>query len=189
MSEVIVSSDDDEILELALKNEIKTVRRPSAISSDRSPVIETVRHLIEHFKIDVSDDSRVCYVLLQPTTPFRKSYDIDNAVKLYFENKCNAICSVVACEDNHPARMYNISEDNVLSPILPEFSNHRRQDLPPVYHRNGAVYVFDNRSVRNGKIISDNMLPYVMPDVRSVNIDTEIDLVIADALLATERLN
>ena len=59
----------------------------------------------------------------------------------------------------------------------------RRQDLPAIFHRNGAVYVFGLNEVSRGEIITGNMLAYEMPSDRSQNIDSELDLRMVELLL------
>jgi CMP-N-acetylneuraminic acid synthetase len=79
--------------------------------------------------------------------------------------------------------MYTLSDNGILTSFIPEMAAARRQDLPAVYHRNGAVYVFGLREIRNGQIVTSSMLPYIMPAERSFNIDTEIDFRIIQMLM------
>ena len=58
---------------------------------------------------------------------------------------------------------------------MPELASLRRQDLPPVYLRNGALYVFGPDQIVAGRIITDDMVAYVMPPESAVNVDTEMD--------------
>jgi CMP-N-acetylneuraminic acid synthetase len=59
-----------------------------------------------------------------------------------------------------------------------------RQSLSPVYHRNGAVYAFQRNLLEQADtLIGADARPYIMPEERSVNIDNEIDLLMADLLL------
>lgn len=180
---VVVSTDDPEIAVISRNCGVTVIERPSDISGDVSPVIEAVRHSLTVREFQGSP-SPECIALLQPTAPQRLASDIDSAVGLFFENDRTPVCSVVRCEDNHPARMYQRSGAGVLIPIYPELSTARRQDLPPVFHRNGALYVFGSREVDAGVIISDHMLAYEMPAERSLNIDTELDLRILQAVMA-----
>jgi CMP-N-acetylneuraminic acid synthetase len=126
-----------------------------------------------------------CIVLLQPTAPMRQPHDIDEAVRLFFSHDRVPVCSVVRCEDNHPARMYRLSPDGVLIPLFPELSQLRRQDLPPVFHRNGALYVFGQRELESGEIVGQHMLAYEMPASRSLNVDTELDMKVLEAVMGT----
>jgi CMP-N,N'-diacetyllegionaminic acid synthase len=182
LTQIAVTTDDSEIAAIAREAGVMVIDRPAAIAADQSPVIDAVRHALAVLgqrglpKVD-------CMVLLQPTSPLRTGEDIDQAIDLYFVQDRNPVCSVYRCEDNHPARMYSI-DGGRLKPLMPELDSVRRQDLPAVYHRNGALYVFGQREVESGRIISPLMTPYVMDQSLSLNVDTEFDLVVLEAMLS-----
>ena len=187
LTRIVVTTDEDAIADIARAEGADVVLRPAEIAGDSSPVIDAVRHVLatlaerDGFTADV-------IALLQPTSPFRSPADIDSAIDLFLRNDKTPVCSVYQCEDNHPARMYRIA-DGRLASLLPELSSVRRQDLPPVYHRNGSMYVFGQREVASGQIISHAMQPYIMGQQSSVNIDTELDLVLMTAILEQGREN
>lgn len=172
VDEVIVSSDDDEILAVAEAHGAIALRRPDHLAQDHSPVIESITHAMDqHGPYDA-------VALLQPTSPLRLPSDITAAVELFLRTG-QPVCSVFRVEDGHPARMYRIEDHDGcarLRPLMPELARHRRQDLPPLYLRNGALYVFGPREIDEGRIITDDMLAYVMDANSSVNVDTEFDL-------------
>jgi CMP-N-acetylneuraminic acid synthetase len=79
--------------------------------------------------------------------------------------------------------MYKL-HDNCLLPYAQEPPNRLRQSLPPVYHRNGAVYVCRTAMILEQETtLGPHLRPYIMPRARSLNIDDEFDLTIADFLL------
>jgi N-acylneuraminate cytidylyltransferase len=184
LTRVIVSSDDPDIIALADHQGVETVLRPLSIAADDSPVIDAVRHALQATR--PGNEPPAAVVLLQPTSPFRQPSDIDEAVRLFLKGGEKPVCSVCRCEDAHPARMYRI-ENEVLVSLMPELSAVRRQDLPAVYHRNGSIYVFGPPELASGDIIGPEMQPYVMGPASSVNIDTEIDLLLASAILERDR--
>lgn len=167
----VVSSDDDAILELASNYGAVALRRPFSMAQDQSPVIEAIAHAYSNC------GAFDAVVLLQPTSPLRAPADIDAAVQLFLRAG-RPVCSVYRVEDSHPARMYQIETldgSNNLKPLMPELVSMRRQDLPPIYLRNGALYVFGPQQIAAGRIITDDMLAYVMPQQSAVNVDTEMD--------------
>lgn len=183
LTQVAVSTDDAEVAEIARRAGVLVVDRPVEIAGDTSPVIDAVRHA------DATLQARGLpaaqgIVLLQPTAPLRTSVDIDAAVTLFLDGGLNPVCSVSRCEDNHPARMYLINGDGHLASLMPDLASMRRQDLPAVYHRNGALYVFGRRELALGTIICPTMTPYVMDQEQSLNVDTEFDLVVLQAVLS-----
>jgi CMP-N,N'-diacetyllegionaminic acid synthase len=175
ISSIIVSSDDEDILDIARHAGVTALRRPPELANDTSPVIESIHHAMRWLTQSNQPLPEVI-VLLQPTAPLRLTSDIQNAVSLYYENNETPVCSVLKCEDNHPARMYTLTEGHVLKSLQPEAASKRRQDLPPVYLRNGSIYVFGQREVASGNVICERMIGYEMPRTRSINIDTELDL-------------
>jgi CMP-N,N'-diacetyllegionaminic acid synthase len=184
LTRVIVTTDDADIVEIAQEHGVEAVLRPTAIAADDSPVIDAVRHALD--SRGTSDLAAV--VLLQPTSPFRPHGAIDAAIDLFFASDRTAVCSVCRCEDNHPARMYTIENDR-LTALMPELASARRQDLPGVYHRNGCIYVFGPRELESGRIIGDDMVPLVTGGYSAVNIDTELDLLLAAAVVEHMREN
>jgi len=177
LDRIVVTTDDPEIADLAREAESEVVERPSDIAADDSPVIDAVLHALEMLGIE----DPAALVLLQPTSPLRTAGDIDAALEL-FERTGIPVCSVCRAGDAHPARMYRI-EDGVMRPVMPELASTRRQDLPALFHRNGALYIVGAEQLRARQIICDPMVPYEMDAERSVNIDTELDLTVLEALL------
>ena len=181
LDRVIVTTDDAEIADLARAAGAEVVERPAEIAGDASPVIDAVLHALD--AAGAHDPAAV--VLLQQTSPLRTSEDITQALTL-FERTGTPVCSVVRVEDAHPARMYRI-EGERLVPQVPELAAARRQDLPALYLRNGAIYIVGPEQLARREIICDPMVPYEMPADRSANVDAEIDLVVLEALLTSAR--
>lgn len=181
LDRIIVTTDDAEIAALARAEGIEVVERPAEIAGDASPVVEAVNHALA--ASGIADPAAV--VLLQPTSPLRTGADIDAALAL-FERTGTPVCSVVRVEDAHPARMYRI-EGERLVPEVPALASARRQDLPALYLRNGAIYIVGPDQLARGEIICDPMVPYEMPADRSANIDAEIDLVLLEALIKAAK--
>lgn len=172
VDDVVVSSDDEEILGVAEAYGAVPLRRPDHMARDDSPVIETIVHAVGQC------GPYDAVALLQPTSPLRAPADINAAVELFLRTG-QPVCSVFQVEDVHPARMYMIEGGNdcgQLRPLMADLARHRRQDLPPVYLRNGALYVFGPAQIDEGRVITDDMLAYVMGAESSVNVDTELDL-------------
>lgn len=177
-----VSTDDPEIAEVARVWGAEVLQRPPEIAGDRTPMIEVVRHALSTY--EAKQGARFDYfLLLQPTAPMRQGDDIDQALTMLVDTDADSIVSVYPVEDAHPARMYLI-EEGELQPFYQEPPGSLRQDLPKVYHRNGAIYAAKRRLITEaGRLWGGRMVPYVMPKERSVNIDDLQDLAIADFLL------
>lgn len=179
IDKIIVSSDGDKIIDTASEyDRIDIHRRNPEIAGDKSPVSETISEIISENK------GYDAVMLLQPTSPLRTGEQIDEAISSFSENdNCNSLISVVPMDDVHPARMYWIEEE-VLEPILSEFEQYRRQDIPTAYYRNGSIYMVRvNAFEKNSSVMQKPSLPYVMPYSCLLNIDEPRDLIIGEALV------
>lgn len=178
-----VSTEDAEIAEVARAWGAEVMARPAELAGDRTPMAEVIRHAVQVG--EANRDRPYDYVLLlQPTAPMRQAGDIDGALEILIQSNADSVVSVYRVEDAHPARMYLIQE-GVLEPFCTEPPGALRQDLPAVYHRNGAIYACTRRLiVEEGRLLGGRLLPYIMPKSRSVNIDDLQDLIIADCLMS-----
>lgn len=181
---LVVSTDDKEIAAVSREFGAEVpFLRPIELAGDHSPHIDTVVHALEW--LSANDHYRPDYVLLlQPTMPLRTAADIDaaNEVALHY-----AADSVVGMREApcHPWLMFTAREDGTLCDYagVPK-EQLRRQDYPCVYAINGAIYL-----TRRDVIIRDRTwypprtFPYVMPADRSIDIDNEWDLHMAEAAL------
>ena len=176
---VVLSSNDPEAVStaLAMGCDVPFVR-PEALASDTASSVDVLRHAVG--EIDGHYD---LVVLLQPTSPLRVAADVDAAVRLCVANKAPVCVSVVACS-KPPQWTYGMNARRQLLPVLPDQDpGSRRQDLPPTYALNGAVFVVrTDWLMAGGGFIAPETIAYEMPKERSVDIDDEIDLVIAEAM-------
>lgn len=174
---VVVSTDDHEIAEVsAAWGADLPFMRPSELAGDETPGIDVVRHALE--KLPDFD----IVVLLQPTSPLRTAGDIAAAVALYHEwgqRNCIAMTETV----DPPHWSYYI-EGMRLRPVLGHQAPLRRQDLPSVVTVNGAIYVANTKHLAEcGSLLQPDMVPYLMPRERSVDIDTEFDFQLCEFLI------
>jgi len=185
ITEYIVSSDDKEILVEAFRRGAVVVERPAELAQDDTPHLPALVHALDwaennhnaHF--DIVADLRV-------TNPFKTAYDIDSAIQKLIRTNADCVVGVSKLEDHHPSRIKLIYNDR-LHDVWPEPASGRRQDLEQdVYIRNGSIYVVKTDVLRAGYFfIGQNLVirPHIMPPERGVNIDTEIDFLLAEAML------
>jgi len=182
---VVVSTEDKEIAAISSKYGAEIVKRPAILTQDNSPTIDAVFHVLESLKIQ--DEKQTVVVLLQSTSPLRNSLDIDNAIELFLKNECDSVISV--CESEHPPFWaYNI-DDQYLKPLFENnYLRMRRQDLPKSYMPNGAIYISTVDVLQENKSFnSSRTLPYVMPAIRSVDIDNELDFIVAESIISMSK--
>jgi CMP-N-acetylneuraminic acid synthetase len=184
---VVVSTDDEEIAEVARAAGADVpFLRPADLASDVASSIDAVLDAVE--TVEAADRVRFDAVLmLQPTSPFRTSADIDAAIDKLAATAADSVISVVDVGGVHPARMKFLGDgDRLLDPsFAEERENQNRQELTPMFIRNGAIYL-TRRSVLAGRSFKGrDCRALVMPSGRSTNIDVELDLRFAEWLLAS----
>ncbi|WP_299022966.1 acylneuraminate cytidylyltransferase family protein [uncultured Tepidimonas sp.] len=180
---VVVSSEDAAILQVARAWGAETpYERPAELARDETPSIDVVLHALQQLP------GVAWMVLLQPTSPLRAAEDIDAAFALC-QAKGAPACVSVTEAGTLPWWMFHLSADARLRAFLPQQDRpQRRQDAPPLYALNGAVYIARADWLRRTRsFLTDETLAYVMPPERSVDIDTPLDLAVAACLLR-ERL-
>lgn len=184
VDEVVVSTDDAEIAALSEQAGAEVVWRPSELAMDRTPTVAVLTHVLQTRRGEAMPD-RV--VTLQPTSPMRLPRHIDEAIGL-LTPEFDAVVSV--CPVSHsPYKMFSVVRDT-LQPLLEAAPppGTPRQDLPPVYQENGAVYVTWTSVLREqNSIWGRRTRPFLMDAESSVDIDTAIDLLMAETILFTRK--
>lgn len=184
LTRCIVSTDDQETADISLSLGCEVMKRPVELAQDDTPTFDVVKQVFG--VLESRGESFEYGLVLQPTSPLRTGLDIDSALQTLFQSDADSVVSVYQVSDHHPARMYRM-EDGLLVSFDKSLETLRRQELPPVYHRNGAIYAFHRRLLDEGTLLGKRILPYIMPEDRSLNIDTEYDLVLADYILSRKK--
>ncbi len=184
LADVVVSSDDEAILDVARQHAgVSARRRPADLAQDTSPVNAVIRQVLD----ELEGEGRARYdaiMLLQPTAPMREPQHLREATQKLVDG-VNAVISVCEMHDVHPARMYRLGEGDLMQPLMPEWEQARRQDIPPVYYRNGSIYLVRREAFdAGGAVMAKPTAAYVMPDRYLLNIDEPRDMIMAEALIA-----
>ncbi len=158
------------------------LRSPS-LSTDHAKTVDVVLEVLDTLlskfgeKYDV-----VC--LLQPTSPLRTLRDILNCVDLFNKKSPDSVVSLTRISEPHPHKMKTIVEGYVRPYQKGKDSSTPRQLLPEVYELNGAIYLTKTSVLKNERsFFGSNCIPYIMPKVRSVNINHPLDLKMASIIL------
>ena len=178
IDKVVVSSDDEEILNTASKFRIDTIKRPDRLANDTATSFDAIKHVLSISK------NYDYVVLLQPTSPLRNNTHIDTAIKLLEQKNADAIISV--CEMDHsPLWSNTLQEDGALDTFLRDnVSDKRSQELEKYYRVNGAIYIckLDKLLKEESFFLKENIYAYIMNRASSVDIDEQIDLDFARVL-------
>jgi pseudaminic acid cytidylyltransferase len=167
-SEIVVSTDDEEIAAVAAKCWAKVERRPADLATDESRVVDVCLSMLS---------ARNCtqFACLYATSPLRTGADISGVVGLLKPFRCDFAMAVAPFECSpHQALK---EDDGYLSPMWPELIEKRHNEIPRLYVDNGSTYAATVEAFRQHKTFyGPNLRGWVMPRERSVDIDTQLDL-------------
>jgi CMP-N-acetylneuraminic acid synthetase len=186
ISRYIVSTDDVKIQNVALEYGAEVpFLRPPEISSDTASSVSALQHAVNW----VENEEGVKYdfvIELMCTNPLKDVNDIDETINKLISSGADSVIAVHKLEDHHPIRIKKIVNDKIMDFCLPEVAEMRRQDLKPdAYVRSGSIYALtrDHLMVDNLRYGTENSRPYILPPERAVNVDTEIDFLVAEKML------
>jgi len=185
LDRAVVSTDHDDIARVAeAAGIVAPFRRPATLSGDRIGDIDVLAHALQEMeRIDAVRYDVV--IMLQPTSPLRRAEDVTATVGKLVEGGFDSVWTVSETDSKaHPLKQLVVDEAGLdyYDPAGAEII--ARQQLRPVYHRNGVAYAFTRaclleqrtiKGARNGALVLDGL---------QANIDTELDLLWADFILA-----
>jgi CMP-N,N'-diacetyllegionaminic acid synthase len=184
ISRLVVSTEDDEILEVARGYGLDVpFVRPARLACDDTPMLPVIQHAVGCLEDLGERYDAVC--VLQPTTPFRRAADIDACIDRLRRSALDAVVSVAPVPAEHnPHWVYFTGGDGLLRLATGEATPiARRQDLPAAYHRDGAVYVVRRDVLMAGSLFGTRLGGYLSDAPTTINIDTPEDWARADEAL------
>jgi CMP-N-acetylneuraminic acid synthetase len=184
LTKCIVSTEDPVIARIS-KYYGATVPfiRPNCFALDESKGIAVVQHALRWFKENESEEFDYL-MILQPTSPLRKSKDIDACIKKIIDTDSDSIMSVYEMTDFSLEKLKKIENDMILPLIKDEGPlSEQRQNLDNVYKRNGAIYLTRTNIILSGDLFGEISRPYIMSQELSIDINTLTDLKFAEFLL------
>ena len=180
--EVMVSTDSAEYASIAKRYgaSVPFLRNPKT-STDVASSWDAVEEVIYGYRALGQVYDTFC--LLQPTSPLRTAADIKAAYRLYEDESAFAVISV--CEAEHsPLWCGHLPANHEFIDFIKPEAMKRRQDVDRYYRLNGAIYIVNIEMFKNDReLYHEGSFAYIMPQNRSVDIDTEIDFKLAEVLL------
>lgn len=185
-STICVSTEDVEIRDVSISAgaEVPFIR-PEYLSNDPSTIVDVVLHAINFYKHNQHKDFKYVCVLL-PTSPFVEIKDINGALTVFEQSHTKALLSVTATE-YPPFNSWSISTskngDEVLSPCFPDspYRYTKSTECPLTYRSNGAILILEVASlIENHGYHGLPITPFVMPQERSLDIDTVYEYNLAE---------
>lgn len=175
---VVVSTEDEEIGSVAAAHGATVVRRPAELATDTAQNNGVVRHAIESFPGQYK-----YVVLLQPTSPLRRSTHIDDCVEPLVRGTARSAMTITAV-DHHPGKAIYLAGQ-----FVEPFTNDgdmeaQRQAMREVYRQTGGVYAVGvDDFLEHDRFFLRPCHGVVVPREDSIDIDTEIDLMLAELIL------
>lgn len=177
---IIVSTDSEHYAKIAKEYGAEVpFLRSSEHSTDEAGSWGVCKEVLN--KLDEKFD---LVILLQPTSPLRKAHHIKESIDLFIEKNASVVVSVTKM--NHPIEWCNyLPKNKSLENFVKEENRHkRRQELEPSYTLNGAIYIIKAELIKPDlDLFSKNSYAYVMNEIDSVDIDTELDFLNAETIL------
>lgn len=187
--EICFSTDDNEIKKVAEQTGLSVpFLRPKELANDDSGTHEVLLHAIKYYKENFYKPDVI--ILLQPTSPFRTSDQIKEAINIYTKEKdIDMIVSVKETKSNPYYILFEENQKGFLEKSKKSNIN-RRQDCPKVWELNGAIYIISANSLHSKSIQElKKIKKYVMDDYTSHDIDNLFDWEIALTLLNKHKKN
>lgn len=183
---IIVSTDDEKIEEIAFMLGAESYRRPSNLATDGALVIDAIRDL--ELKLKREGEASEIMILLEPTCPFRAADDVRRCIITLVKEKLDSVATFKSAELN-PYRAWRLN-GHCPEPFIAEADPWKpRQVLPEAYQLNGAVYAFfvNRLPISGSALLFGRAGAIVMPAERSVDIDNELDFIMAEQLLEVRK--
>ncbi len=185
---ILVSTDDNNIAEISKKAGADVpFLRDKSLAQDNTPSSDVILDVLSSIKKDKIDYEYL--ILLEPTSPLTTSEDIDSALeKLEANNyEYNSIISVAKTESTNIEFSLKIDDNGCIEPISGEFPRHipRRQDVEKTYFLDGSLYISKiSTFLATKSFYHAKTLPFIVPYWKSFEIDTYLDFICIEAIMA-----
>lgn len=186
LNRLVLSTDSEEIAEIGKKYDVEVpFLRPAELAEDSTPTTEVIKHCLVYLRKTENYMPDVV-VILQPTTPFRRTQDIDKAISLYLRHDVSAVVSVSKVPAHYSPEWQLVINSNGMLTTLEEKElstlKPNRQLLRDTYYRNGEIYVTNPENpVLKNTIYGNTVLALITEN--KVNIDTARDFQYAEFLV------
>ncbi len=184
---IFVSTDSQTYADIAIEYGVDaSFLRSAENSNDKADSWSVVREVIANFRLRGEEFDEI--MLLQPTSPLRKAFDIKKAIDLLYERNGNSVISVTEC-DHSPLWCNTLPANGCMDQFVrSEVKGVPRQQLPQYYRYNGAIYLLKADELNNMHMFEKGCYAYIMDQRRSIDIDTELDFLIAETIMKSESI-
>jgi N-acylneuraminate cytidylyltransferase len=192
LTRVVLSSDDDAIIEVARQCGIDVpFKRPAHLATDGAPTLPAIQHAVQYLQEQEGDFfDAVC--LLQPTSPMRPPGLIDACIGRFVSTGADSLITVMPVpHEYNPHWVFEPASDGFLKIATGEEKIiARRQELPPAYIRDGCVYITKTSVLMNQNSLYGSSIAWYETDPKNqVNIDTPDDWALAEQTLEKANMH
>jgi len=181
---ILVSTDDEDIANEARKSGATVLAlRPKELALDTSPILPVLEYEICLFEEKFSKKVKTI-VFTEPVTPFRNAGHVRSAIERYNRRDVSSVITVCSLE-RKPQNIFVKNNKGFLERYIevPDERYERRQDMEHLCRLSNGIYVVGREDLFANKSLSPEPIGYVdMKDYESVNIDTELDVIVARAI-------
>ena len=180
---VALSSDDPEILDEAEGLEVLALRRPPALSTDTARSFDVVREALGTVEAGHGRGPFEAVAVVQATSPFTAPEDLAGTLALLESSGAGSAVSVARVDSAlHPLKLKRLEGDRLV-PWIEDDAMTPSHELPELWVRNGSVYASRREVIDAGVFIAEDVRGYPIPEERSYDVDTPLDLAFAEFLL------
>ena len=181
--DICVSTDDQNIIHCVEDYGLKVpFVRPAELATDTAGTYEVLLHALNYY--EQRGKTYDVVVLLQNTSPFRTSEQVQEAIQLY-HSEIDMVVSVKECSANPYYCVFEENEYGFLNICKGDGNITRRQDAPKVYEYNGAIYVINPKSLKEMPLYKfTKRIKYVMDEKSSLDLDTMNDWHMAELIIS-----
>ncbi len=185
--DVVLSTDDNEIIDIAEVNDIISIKRPAKLAGDNVLQIDVMAHALDRY--ESNSKKRVdAIVLFQPTCPLREPEKIIECLKKFEKFKPDNLITVCKLKRNLLNSIYKM-KDNFIEPIFNiDEKGNIRQNNPIYFHRVGYLYVIKSDLIRSKRLFGSKIIGVEVDSFHSFDIDENFDFTLQEILIKNKNL-
>ena len=180
IDKIVISSDDDEILDISNHFNATSIKRPSELATDQSTSFDALKHVLKIFK------GYEYIILLQPTSPLRDENHINQAIELVIKKNAEAVVSVCQSRDKL-IKSFTLDKSLLINNYLKTDDDLKKNsNIKNFYKLNGAIYICKVEQFLKEKsfLIKNKTFGYVMSEESSIDIDEQVDFELASLYMS-----
>ena len=183
---IFVSTDDQEIANLAINSGIKLIKRPKSLATDISPEFKSWKHAVKYLDQNKIKSKKI--VILPVTSPLRNISDIERAITK-LNNKTDMVISINETDHSPYFNMVKINKNGLAEIAIQDSKIERRQDSPKIYNMTTVVYATTASYIRKSDSIFEGKVRAIkIPVERAMDIDSNHDFYITELLIKDKKI-